>query len=73
MRVLFIHQNFAGQFVYLAPARAARGHEVHALTIECAALVVHGHGVAVHTDWPAGKSSPGTRVRQLSRVHIYLT
>jgi len=31
MRVLFIHQNFPGQFRYLAPALAAQGHEVRAL------------------------------------------
>jgi glycosyltransferase involved in cell wall biosynthesis len=33
MRVLFIHQNFPAQFRYLAPALAARGHEVRALAI----------------------------------------
>ena len=31
MRILFIHQNFPGQFRYLAPALAAQGHEVRAL------------------------------------------
>ncbi len=34
MRILFVHQNFPGQFVHLAPALAARGHEVMALTAE---------------------------------------
>ena len=34
MRILFIHQNFPGQFKNLAPAMAARGHEVTALTVE---------------------------------------
>ncbi len=33
MRILFIHQNFPGQFVHLAPALAQRGHEVLALTV----------------------------------------
>jgi glycosyltransferase involved in cell wall biosynthesis len=33
MRVLFIHQNFPGQFRYLAAAVAAQGHEVRALAI----------------------------------------
>lgn len=28
MRILFIHQNFPGQFVHLAPALQARGHKV---------------------------------------------
>jgi len=34
MRILLIHQNFPGQFLHLAPALAARGHQVLALTIE---------------------------------------
>ncbi len=32
MKILLIHQNFPGQFLHLAPALAARGHEVLALT-----------------------------------------
>jgi glycosyltransferase involved in cell wall biosynthesis len=31
MKILFIHQNFPGQFRHLAPALAGRGHEVCAL------------------------------------------
>lgn len=31
MKILFIHQNFPGQFKFLGPALVARGHEVHAL------------------------------------------
>ncbi len=31
MRILFVHQNFPGQFKHLAPALAQRGHEVVAL------------------------------------------
>jgi len=34
MRILFVHQNFPGQFVHLAPALAGRSHEVRALTLE---------------------------------------
>ncbi|WP_299909312.1 glycosyltransferase family 4 protein [uncultured Paracoccus sp.] len=34
MRILLVHQNFPGQFLHLAPALAARGHEVLALTDE---------------------------------------
>ena len=32
MNILFVHQNFPGQFLHLAPALAARGHKVLALT-----------------------------------------
>lgn len=34
MKILFVHQNFPGQFLHLAPALARRGHEVTALTAE---------------------------------------
>ncbi|MBN2629597.1 MAG: glycosyltransferase [Rhodobacteraceae bacterium] len=32
MKILFIHQNFPGQFLHLAPEMARRGHEVIAVT-----------------------------------------
>ena len=34
MKILFVHQNFPGQFLHLAPALAARGHQVLAVTDE---------------------------------------
>lgn len=34
VKILFVHQNFPGQFLHLAPALAARGHRVLALTAE---------------------------------------
>ena len=33
MKILFIHQNFPGQFKFLAPALKAAGHNVSALTL----------------------------------------
>ena len=33
MKILFIHQNFPGQFKYLAPALVAAGHQVLAMTL----------------------------------------
>lgn len=34
MNLLFVHQNFPGQFKHLAPQFAAAGHRVHAFAIE---------------------------------------
>ena len=34
MKILFIHQNFPGQFKYLAPALAAKDHQVTAMTMQ---------------------------------------
>lgn len=34
MKILFVHQNFPGQFLHLAPALIERGHDVVALTDE---------------------------------------
>ncbi|CUH51061.1 glycosyltransferase family 4 protein [Shimia marina] len=33
MKILFIHQNFPGQFKHLAPALVARGHDVRSITL----------------------------------------
>lgn len=43
MRFLFLHQDFPGQFKFLAPTLAAQGHEVVALT--CKSLPENWHGV----------------------------
>jgi glycosyltransferase involved in cell wall biosynthesis len=48
MRVLFVHQNYPGQYRYLAPALAERGHEVAALGITDNPIAKHQPGVAVH-------------------------
>jgi glycosyltransferase involved in cell wall biosynthesis len=42
MKFLFIHQNFPAQFVHLAPALAALGHEVLALGTRDETPVLHG-------------------------------
>ena len=34
MNILFIHQNFPGQFKFLAPALAKQGHQVTAMTMQ---------------------------------------
>ena len=48
MNLLFVHQNFPGQFKHLAPHFAAAGHRVLALAIEGRAVP----GVAVHRYQP---------------------
>ncbi|MGM9487230.1 glycosyltransferase [Ideonella sp. YS5] len=55
MNILFIHQNFPGQFRHLAPALAAAGHRVDALAMHRrpppAGVTQHAYGVRR----PAGK------------------
>ena len=34
MKILFIHQNFPGQFKFLAPALVGQGHTVVAMTMQ---------------------------------------
>lgn len=48
MRILFIHQNFPGQFKHLAPALAAQGHEVVALGVNKPAYPTPGVKVLLH-------------------------
>ncbi|MFM2053282.1 MAG: hypothetical protein RL456_1319 [Pseudomonadota bacterium] len=42
MRIIFIHQNFPGQYVHLAPALARAGHEVRALMLDPGARALPG-------------------------------
>ena len=58
MKVLFLHQNFPGQFKHLAPALAAAGHEVHALLLANKPGMLW-QGVQVHTYFPKRSSTPG--------------
>lgn len=46
MNILFIHQNFPGQFKHLAPALAGRGHSVVAMTMQDKSLD-NWHGVRI--------------------------
>lgn len=51
--ILFIHQNFPGQFRHISPALANRGHQVHALAITGQATA----GVSLHSYRPSKGSS----------------
>lgn len=51
--ILFIHQNFPGQFRHIAPALANHGHQVHALAITGQATP----GVSLHSYRPSKGSS----------------
>jgi glycosyltransferase involved in cell wall biosynthesis len=55
MNVLFVHQNFPGQFKHLAPALAKAGHRVEAMGIDGAGL----REIEMHRYRPARGSSPG--------------
>lgn len=63
MKILFIHQNFPGQFKFLAPALAEKGHEVHAMTLQ-PVQVNEWQGVHLH---PYGTSRSTT-----SGIHPWL-
>lgn len=54
MKIVFIHQNFPGQFKHLAPALAAGGDEVVALAINKPAYATPGVKVILHRPPTAG-------------------
>ena len=58
MKILFIHQNFPGQFVHLGPALVKAGHEVHALVLKKEAPA-EWSGVQIHTYQPTKGTAPG--------------
>lgn len=58
MRILFVHQNFPGQFKHLAPALASRGHDVVALAMLKQAPAVW-NGVRIVTYGTNRGSTPG--------------
>jgi glycosyltransferase involved in cell wall biosynthesis len=57
MKILFIHQNFPGQFKHLAPALAAQGHEVVAMTMQKIQAVTW-HGIRMVPYQPMRGSTP---------------
>jgi glycosyltransferase involved in cell wall biosynthesis len=59
MNILFIHQNFPGQFKHLAPALAQRGHRVVALTMQ-KVKETHWQGVELVPYSVTQGSTPGT-------------
>ena len=63
MKILFIHQNFPGQYKHLAPALAAQGHDCVALTLR----------VDKPTEWRGIKILPYTLPRRNGQaVHPWL-
>ena len=59
MRILFIHQNFPGQFKHLAPALAAQGNEVVALCINNPSAPTPGVKVVQHRPQFTAKAPDG--------------
>jgi glycosyltransferase involved in cell wall biosynthesis len=48
VKILFIHQNFPGQFLHLAPALVELGHNVHAFLHAKNKVPENWHGVELH-------------------------
>lgn len=58
LKILFVHQNFPGQFKHLAPALVASGHEVTALAIRQGGEI-RWNGVRLLPYRPRRGSTPG--------------
>ncbi len=68
MRILFIHQNFPGQFRHLAHRLATNGHEVIALSINKPITPIPGVKVFLHRPQPKfenSNSSPPNSILEL--------
>ena len=64
MKILFIHQNFPGQFKFLAPALVQRGHRVVAMTMKKTEVA----------EWQGVKLFPYTATRSSTpNVHPWLS
>lgn len=57
MKILFIHQNFPGQFRHLVPALIAQGHQV-AATVMSSTPVNAPPNLTVYTYYPKRRSTP---------------
>lgn len=57
MKILFIHQNFPGQFKFLAPALVNQGHEVHAMIMQ-KTETQSWQGVRLHPYYPSRGTTP---------------
>ncbi len=58
MNLLFVHQNFPGQFLHLAPTMAARGHTVVALHVNASAPLPGVRSVAYPVQPPERAGGP---------------
>lgn len=69
MKILFVHQNFPGQFKHLAPALVARGHEVVALTAEA-----NTQNTPIRTyRYPMPDAAPDPRQSRLATTYTAMT
>lgn len=57
MKILFIHQNFPGQFKFLAPALVNQGHEVHAMIMQ-KTEAQSWQGIRLHPYYPSRGTTP---------------
>lgn len=57
MKLLFIHQNFPGQFKFLAPALVNQHHEVHAMIMQKLEAQLW-KGVRLHPYYPSRGTTP---------------
>lgn len=59
-KILFVHQNFPGQFKHLAPAIHALGHEIHVLRVRAdGGNVLPGSVFPITQARPLRRSTPG--------------
>ncbi|MBS1198751.1 MAG: glycosyl transferase group 1 [Proteobacteria bacterium] len=69
MNIVFIHQNFPGQFKHLAPALASSGHQVLAIGINKPAYPTPGVKVILHRPQYLNDKLPGKLNDELQDHH----